>query len=94
MLLTVLSASAYDFYADGLYYNILSEEDRTIEVASSDDYSYEGAIDIPAKVSYKSKTYTVTSIGNSAFYDCKSLTSVAIPNSVNSIGTSAFMYCN
>ena len=35
----------------------------------------------------------VTSIGNSAFYDCYSLTSVTIPSSVTSIGNSAFYNC-
>ncbi len=37
---------------------------------------------------------SVTSIGNYAFYDCSSLTSVEIPNSVTSIGDYAFAYCS
>ena len=37
---------------------------------------------------------SVTSIGNSAFYDCSSLTSVTIPNSVTSIGSNAFQGCS
>ena len=36
----------------------------------------------------------VTSIRNSAFYDCNSLTSITIPNSVTSIGELAFSGCN
>lgn len=36
---------------------------------------------------------TVTSIGNSAFYECFSLTSIVIPSSVTSIGESAFHNC-
>ena len=35
----------------------------------------------------------VTSIGNGAFYDCKSLSSVVIPESVTSIGNHAFGDC-
>ena len=35
----------------------------------------------------------VTSIGNSAFWDCKSLTSITIPDSVTEIGKGAFLGC-
>ena len=35
----------------------------------------------------------VTSIGKSAFFDCKNITSINIPNSVTSIGDSAFSGC-
>ena len=37
---------------------------------------------------------SVTSIGESAFYDCSGLTSIEIPNSVTSIGESAFYDCS
>ena len=37
---------------------------------------------------------SVTSIGNSAFYNCTGLTSITIPNSVTSIGDNAFRYCS
>jgi hypothetical protein len=37
--------------------------------------------------------YPVTSIGNSAFYYCTSLTSVTIPDNVTSIGNQAFSSC-
>ena len=36
---------------------------------------------------------SVTSIGDGAFWNCKSLKSVNIPNSVTSIGSNAFQYC-
>ena len=35
----------------------------------------------------------VTSIGDSAFANCQSLTSVTIPNCLTNIGDSAFSYC-
>ena len=37
---------------------------------------------------------SITSIGNYAFYCCKSLTSITIPNSITSIGTSSFSGCS
>ena len=37
--------------------------------------------------------YTVTSIADSAFFGCDSLSFLSIPNSVTSIGTMAFSYC-
>ena len=39
-------------------------------------------------------TYNVTSIGDNALYNCRSLKSVTIPDSVTSIGTGAFDTCS
>ena len=59
------------------------------------DYSneYSGNVIIPSSVVYNGNTYSVTSIGNETFFNC-SLTSVTIPNSVTSIGSSAFEGCS
>ena len=76
---------------DGIYYNLVSKG-RMAEVTSNPD-KYMGAIDIPATVTYNDITYSVTSIGIDAFFDCRSLTSVTIPNSVTRIGSQAFWHC-
>ena len=62
-------------------------DDGTIEITK-----YNGSakrLDIPAKLDAK----TVTSIGDSAFDSCKSLTSVSIPDSVEQIGMNPFAAC-
>ena len=60
------------------------------------DYSneYSGNVVIPSSVVYNGNTYSVTSIGNSAFYECSGLTSVTIPNSVTEISDDAFYLCS
>ncbi len=88
------SADEYDFSAvnsDGvkIYYNIISDQNLTCEVNCC-DYSKE--INIPSSVTYAGKSYSVTSIGQSAFLRA-SVTSVTIPNSVTSIGENAFGLC-
>ena len=83
----------YDFKFDGICYNILSEEDRTVEVA--EPYQFvKGHISISPKVIYNSKSYSVTAIGEGAFYECSGLTSVDIPSSVTTIGDRAFIRCS
>ena len=98
-LLCSISVSAHDFEVDGIYYNITSEEDKTVEVTCSGDYhvdysnEYSGAVTIPESVVYNGNTYSVTSIGKSTFENCSGLTSVEIPNCVTNIGEYAFARC-
>ena len=96
LFLSAASAHAYDydFMSGGIYYNVLSEEDRTVEVTRRDSYShYSGSIIIPERVLHEGKTYTVMSIGYRAFKDCDALTSVTFPATLTSIGGEAFCRC-
>ncbi len=86
---------AYDFEVDGIYYNILSEENKTCGVtanpATSYDVSgYKGAINIPEHVAYDNEVYTVTYIYKDAFRRCNKATSISLPNTIDSIATYAF----
>ena len=81
-----MSVSAHDFEVDGIYYNITSWEDKTVEVTFGSP-KYSGVVAIPQYMVnyYNGNTYRVTSIGERAFKDCDGLTSVVIPESVTSI---------
>ena len=92
MLLSSVVANAYDFEVDGIYYNIISASEITLEVTHGDNY-YTGTVVIPSTVTYKSKKLTVTRIGKEAFDSCEELVSVEIPNSVTSIEKRAFTFC-
>jgi hypothetical protein len=71
--------------ADPLTYKV---EGETVSIVSCDKNAY-GELVIPS--TYEGKP--ITSIGNSAFGQCRSLTNVTIPASVTSIGNYAFQYC-
>ncbi|MBR5982765.1 MAG: leucine-rich repeat domain-containing protein, partial [Bacteroidales bacterium] len=99
-------ANAYDFSSvcstgQTLYYNITSnEEPYTVEVTSENN-SYEyyttyptGNLEIPETVEYNTISYSVTRIGDNAFYNCDALSGITIPGSVTSIGESALYGCS
>ena len=102
LVASMSTAFAHDAEIDGIYYNFSTSFvppmsfNYTATVTYCGDYSneYSGSIVIPSSVTYDGTTYSVTSIGNSAFLGCSSLTSVTIPNSVTSIGKNAFHDCS
>ena len=99
LLLCSETMNAHDFEVDGIYYNILSENNKTVEVTfkgdtySSNTNEYTGSVTIPQKVDYEGNEYTVTEIGEEAFRGCFKLLSVNIPNGVVTIGQQAFGGC-
>ena len=98
LMLSCIALWAHDVEIDGIYYN-LDKTNKTAKVTCrGDDYydydnEYSGSVSIPSSITYNAETYSVTSIGGGAFYDCSGLTEVTIPNSVTSIGSSAFSGC-
>ena len=95
-LLLALSSYAAGTEIDGIHY-VLNSSTKTASVtytgSSSSDNTYSGDITIPASVNYSGNTYSVKSIGWSAFEGCTGLTSITIPSSVTSIGYEAFYGC-
>ena len=99
VIMMPIGALAEDFESGGIYYNITSAEDKTVEVTyrggSYFEYTeYSNEVTIPASVTYDGITYSVTSIGNYAFYGCNSLSSVTLSEGLNSIGDRAFYRCS
>ena len=95
LALLAVNAHAYDFESNGIYYNVLSEKDRTVEVTrGKDSEAYRGNITIPSRVLNFGRIYAVTSIGDEAFIDCHALTSVEFPASLTTIGEMAFYNCH
>ena len=92
LLFCVEVASADTFTIDGIEYYRGYSSSSTVQV---NGYTSDLPADvvIPSQVTYLGKTYSVTSIGSSAFKSCTSLTSIEIPNSVALIGNNAFYDC-
>lgn len=97
-LLWSITAHAYDIEVNGMYYNITDNQTKTVEVTyvefgeGNADFYY-GNVTIPKRISTNGVTYTVTAIGDYAFYFCSNLASINIPTSVTSIGEGAFEDC-
>ena len=100
------SVFAYDFSAvaptgQTLYYDILSSTTVSVTCPNSGHLMNgwsgfskpSGALTIPSSVTYGGTTYAVTEIGEAAFRECSSLTSVTFPTSIVSIGDGSFYEC-
>ena len=100
---------AYDFSAvcstgQTLYYNITDDTNHYVELVAPGETGYSGwsgftrptgTIVLPESVQNSGVTYTVTTIGDYAFYYCRGLTgSLTIPSSVTTIGNYAFAFCS
>ena len=100
-------AYAYDFSNSYLgktfYFNIIDQTNHYVEVtypntSISPWYGFdkpERQLSIPSSaIGHGGITYTVTTIGEYAFYDCSGVYSLVIPNTVTTIGKNAFNFCN
>ena len=101
-LMLAVAASVGTMFAStkigDLYYNLDATNQMAEVTSQNSSLPYWSTTittaNIPSSVTYNSISYSVTSIGSSAFSGCSGLTSVTIPNSVTSIGSSAFYGCS
>lgn len=86
----------YDFEQDSICYRVLEGKANEVEVTyKTSEETYEQVdVSIPETVEYKGKTYTVTAIGDSAFYKRHGLIAVVLPPTIKRIGSHAFHGCD
>lgn len=100
-LLAFFSANVYGFESEGFLFDVISEEDLTVELSFVNYSDNLERVDIPATISHEGKTYNVTVIDSTAFQNCRYSTSViSIPETVTHIrfgsliGNSPFDNCD
>ena len=76
-------------YSDSTTYTAPCDSSSELTTASTRPYGYNFSAITSAEIGS-----CVTSIGESAFTDCKSLSSITLPDTVTSIGRDAFYYCS
>ncbi len=84
------TVKAEEVTIDGIRYDVITKAKKATVIKGG---NYSGEIVIPSEITHNGVTCRVTSIGGSAFYNCRGLTGIEIPNSVTSIGDEAFYNC-
>ena len=93
-LMASVSSFAHDFFVDGIYYNILDDNNVEVTYKGSSIYEveYRNDVVIPDNVLYNGVNYVVASIGKYAF-SYSNVKSVIIGNNLTTIGEYAFYEC-
>lgn len=89
-LLVCICVSAEDIVIDSIGYSVISMDSRTLAVSKV--YKKAPIVSIPAIVSVHGRDFSVTRIGEKAFYDLK-IKKVELPETIEEIYASAFGGC-
>ena len=91
-VLLATTARSQDFSQDGLYYKVLSADDKTCELTQRPTGSEDECgtnVTIPATITNNGVSYSVVEIGSGAFDNCN-IRTITIPSSINKIDDDAF----
>lgn len=95
MLLAVMllagAGSSLAFEANGLYYDVIDANARTVKVSGfNNSYSFSSIVDVPSTVLYEGMNFTVVEIGQYAFHDF-TVEEIKLPNTIYRISDWAFL---
>lgn len=93
LIISCLSVSAYDFEVDGLCYDLVSMDNKSVCLVKGAT-NYSGDLVIPGTIQVGSYTFTVDSIADNACSDSYGITSITICEGVKKIGKQAFYSSN
>ena len=84
----------YDFEVNGIYYQLVSREDRSVCVCNPgyNAYNYKDVV-IPSSVTYAGYDFTVVGIRLWAFESCYDIKSLTLPETIEWIEQQAFDRC-
>ena len=91
LFFTVPSFAQGEFTVDNIIYE-LRANGNSVKVKGN-NLTINTSLTIPSTVTSNGTTYNVVEIGYLAFYNCDNLTSISLPNSIDSIGVRAFNGC-
>lgn len=83
----------YTFEVGGTSYHATTLNTASVMASNDEATFYTGDVVIPDSVTYEGMSFAVTGIESNAFDGCFELTSITIPNSVETIGEQAFQGC-
>ncbi len=94
-LQSALLAHGYDLWVDGICYNIVSFDERLVEVTCDDTRNggtntYSNWVDVPREIEHNGRVFRVVGVGRRAFYGCRDLYDVTLAEGVQYIGYESF----